>query len=242
MLTDVTARTDEIEKKHGWAITGISDTTISMSYRREIELVFDIGAFQQSQQAKRGKSQPNSRIDLWYIAASREHNPLPSTAEKDFFLQCIRDHVRGLPQSTTKASHLLKVVSAAWDKANTVANQVRFLNLTFLTTVTKTSDTSICVKASLVLIPLKTRVEVRVHLQSIATGQGVEVTVTPEARVVYGEQFNVSKMTEFLSEKLGGQVIDRVQDQTQGKMSTWSDAMLELHRKLLAKGQKAAQR
>lgn len=213
-----------------------------MSYKREIELVFDIGAFQQSQPAKRRKSQQNSRIDLWYIAANRERNPLPSTTEKEFFLQCIRDHVRGLPQSTTKVSHLLRVVSAAWDKANTVANQVRFLNLTFPTTVTKTSDTSICVKASLLLVPLKTRVEVQVHLQSVMGGDGVEVSATPEARVVYGEQFNVAKMTEFLSGKLGGQIIGGAESQAQEKMSAWSDAMLELHRKLLAKGQKAAQK
>ncbi|KAK5658724.1 hypothetical protein OQA88_1533 [Cercophora sp. LCS_1] len=232
-ISAIKARTEALEKQHGWAITGISATTISMSYRREIELVFDIAAFQQKSSRK---SQPNSRTDVWYIAATRERNPLPSTPEKEFFLQCIRDHVRSLPQSTTPVSHMLGLVSAAWDKANTVAEQTRFLNLTFPTSVARTSDTSITVKSSLLLAPLRSCVEVSLSLQC-TPGDTMEVTVSPAATVVYGEQFNVSKMTAFLSSKLGQQVVSSTGEQS--KMTAWGDAILELHRKLLARGQKA---
>ncbi|KAK4454762.1 kinetochore protein spc7 [Podospora aff. communis PSN243] len=231
------ARTEELEKKHGWAITGISGTTISMSYKREVELVFDISAFQQAVQKK---GQQVSHIDLWYIAANREQKPIPSTPEKEFFLQCIRDHVRSLPQATTPVSSLLKAVSMGWDKANTVAGQVRFLNLTFPTLISKTSDTSINIKSSVLLVPLQTKVEVTVALQSTPSAEGVEVTVTPLARVVYGEQFNATKMTDFLSGKLGGRVLSSEGEKGEGKMSAWGDAVQELHRKLLARGQRAA--
>jgi kinetochore protein Spc7/SPC105 len=226
------ARTDELEKEHGWAITGISGTTISMSYKREIELVFDTAAFQP---ACGTETQEPSTIDLWYIAASRERNPLPSRPEKEFFLQCIRDHVRGLPQSATRVSALLKVVSGGWDKANGLAEQVRFLDLTFPTTVSRTSDTCISVQSSVLIAPLQSRVNVTVALQSLAGGEGVEVSMTPSASVVYGEQFNAAKMTDFLTGKLGKRVGEAGFD----KMSTWGDVVSELHRKLLARGQKA---
>ncbi|GFP56603.1 kinetochore protein spc7 [Trichoderma asperellum] len=58
------ARVEALEKEHGWAVTGISGPTLSMTYKREIELVVDITSFQ--------PQQPSSRIDLWYIADSRE--------------------------------------------------------------------------------------------------------------------------------------------------------------------------
>jgi kinetochore protein Spc7/SPC105 len=208
-----------------------------MSYKREVELVFDISAFQQAEQKK---GQQVSHIDLWYIAANREQKPILSTPEREFFLQCIRDHVRSLPQTTTPVSSLLKAVSAGWDKANTVAGQVRFLNLTFPTVVSKTSDTSINIKSSVLLVPLQTKVEVTVALQSTPSAEGVEVTVTPLARVVYGEQFNATKMTEFLSGKLGGRVLGGEDEQGEGKMSAWGDTVQELHRKLLDRGQRAA--
>ncbi|KAK0730437.1 hypothetical protein B0H67DRAFT_630776 [Lasiosphaeris hirsuta] len=239
-ISALKSRTDKLERQHGWAITGISGTTMSMSYKREIELVFDIASFQNA----KPKSAQNSRIDLWYIGATRERNPLPSTTEKEFFLQCIRDCVRGLPQATTQVKRLLGIVSAAWDKATTVANQVRFVNLTFPTTVTKMSDTSINVTSSVLLRPLQTRAEVTLHLHSVAGGDGVEVSITPEARVIYGEQFNVAKMVDFLSDKLSNRVVSggSADAQGHGKPQAWSDVVLELHRKLLAKGQKAAQK
>ncbi|KAK3362703.1 hypothetical protein B0T25DRAFT_468116 [Lasiosphaeria hispida] len=239
-ISALKASTDELERQHGWAITGISGTTMSMSYKREIELVFDIASFQNA----KPKSAQNSRIDLWYIGATRERNPLPSTTEKEFFLQCIRDCVRGLPQATTQLKRLLGIVSGAWDKASTVASQVRFVNLTFPTTAAKTSDTSISVTSSVLLRPLQTRAEVTLHLQSVTGGDGVEVSITPEAKIIYGEQFNVAKMAGFLSDKLSNRVVSggSADAQGHGKAQAWSDVVLELHRKLLAKGQKAAQK
>ncbi|KAK0630127.1 hypothetical protein B0T17DRAFT_527566 [Bombardia bombarda] len=243
-ISALKARVDALEKQHGWAITGISGTVMSMSYKREAELVFDPASFQQQSKQQSPQQQQDSRsIDLWYIAANRERNPLPSTPEKEFFLQCIRNHVRALNRSTTRVSRLLGIVSAAWEKANAVATHVRLLNLTFPTTVNKTSDTSITVSSSLLLVPLQTRIEVMLRLQSVAgDGDGVEVAVTPDARVVYGEPFNVGKMVEFLANRLGGRVAGSVKNGgDDGKLMSWNDAVLELHKRLLAKGAKVGQ-
>ena len=224
-------RVCKMEKQHGWAITGIAGDTISMTYQGEIELVFDVTAFQPD-------SEPSSAVDLWYVAASRERNSIPATPEKDFFLQCIRDVVRGLPLSQMKPSAMLGVVSAAWDKANAVAKHVRLLNVVFPTQVSKTSDSSISIKSTLLLAPLKTKVEIAFGLHSQPEGQQVEVTVAPQAKVVYGEQFNATKMNEFLATRIGTQVVVANASGAGQQMASWGDVVGELHAKLLAKGRK----
>lgn len=213
---------DAIEKEHGWAVTGISGTVLSMAYKREIEIVFDIASFK--------THRLNSTIDLWYIADSREKNPLPKTAEKEFFLQCIRDHVRALPQSRTPVSHLLNMVRAAWDKANLVSTQVGRMNASFPTTVQKTSDSSVAITTSLLLVPLETRVEVKLNLLGQSGPEGLDVAVTPEAKVLYGEHFNVSKVAEFLGTRVGKAVGAGEEE--------WSNVMVELHARLIARGRK----
>lgn len=215
-----------IEAAHGWSVTGVVGTTVSMTYQREIELVFDISSFQEGQQ--------NSRIDLWYIAGNRECNAVPSTTEKEFFLQCTRDYVRSLPQSQTKLSLILGVVRATWDRANAVANHVRLLNVTFPSQVTKTSDSSIAIKSSLLLTPLQTKVDVVIGLHSAAVADGVEFTLSPHATVVYGEQFNAPKMGEFLATRIGNHVLTKAEKEVE----PWSNIVMELHARLLARGRK----
>ena len=218
----MTARVEAIEKEYGWAVTGISGSTLSMTYRREIELVLDITSFQ--------PKQPNSPIDLWYIADSRAINPLPRTAEKEFLLQCIREHIRAMPQSRTKLSHLLSVVKAAWDKSNWISREVRRINVMFPTKVNKTSDSGIAVTSSLLLAPLETRVEVIFNLKGSSGPEGVNVDVSTDAKVIYGEQFNVGKVGEFLGTRIGKSV--------GAEGEPWSDVVVELYEKLIARGKK----
>ncbi|EXM12197.1 hypothetical protein NOF04DRAFT_2550 [Fusarium oxysporum II5] len=222
-VNSLKARVDSIEKQCGWSVTGISGTVISMAYRREIEIVFDIAAFQEHQ--------PNSAIDLWYIADSREQNALPKTTEKEFFLQSIRDYVRALPHSRTEVAHLLKSVQNAWDKANLVSSQVVRLNATFPTTVEKTSDSSIAITTSLLLVPLETRLEIKLDLQGQSSAEALDVMIAPDAKVLYGEHFNVPKVTEFLTARIG-KAVGAGEEQ-------WSDVMVELHGRLIARGRKA---
>lgn len=196
-----------------------------MTYQREIELVFDMASFQRGQQ--------NSRIDLWYIAGNRENNPLPSTPEKDFFLQCIRDHIRGLPQSRTKIADLLHMVRAAWDRANSTSHQIRHLNITFPTGISRISDSSIAVKSSLLLAPMETKVEIALEIRGESRPDGIEFLLHPDAKVVYGEHFNIGKIAEFLTTHLG----DKTSSQDEVTPS-WSDVVVDLHEKLLARGRK----
>lgn len=178
---------------------------------------------------------PNSRIDLWYIADKKEHKPVPATVDREFFLQCIRDQVRGLPQSRTKISRVLAVVGAAWDMGRGVADHVRMLNVVFPTTVTKTSDSEICVRSSLLLVPLQSKVEVVLALRHKVVQEGdVEVEIVPTARVVYGETFKMDKVAEFLASKIGTKVKG-----WEEKGESWLDVVAELHGRLIARGRKS---
>ncbi|KAG7137331.1 Kinetochore protein spc7 like [Verticillium longisporum] len=225
-ISTLKARVDAIEKQHGWAISGIADSTVSMTYRRSIELVFDISAFDNTQ----GK---NSQIDLWYIATNGDGSPRTSSVEQEFFVQCIRDHVRGLPQSRTKIVDLLHVIRAAWDRAVSTCDDIRRVNMTFPTSVTRTSDSSISVCSSLLLTAIETRVEIVLGLRGVSTSDGLDFVIQPDARVVYGETFNTGKMGEFLTTHLGEKVVDRLADSP-----SWSDVVVDLHERLIARGRK----
>ncbi|KAK3330167.1 hypothetical protein B0H66DRAFT_542936 [Apodospora peruviana] len=244
-ISALKSKVDELERQHGWTITGISGTTISMSYKREIELVYDVTSFQQHAMTTKATDESSSMIDLWYIGGQREQNLVPSTPDMEFFLQRIRDHVRGLPRSITPVKQLLSIVAKSWDKVGKVAEQIRFLGLTFPTTIVKTSDASICVELSLLLVPLKTRVQVvlGLHGEFCNGDDAMEVAVEPDVRVLYGESFNVAKMREFLVTRLAEQ--DVLEDGHGGEGSkgaqAWSNVLLELHRRLLARGAKKQQ-
>ncbi|TQV96104.1 chromosome segregation protein [Cordyceps javanica] len=221
-VNSLKGRVNALEKKMGWAVTGVNGTALSMAYRREIEIVFDVKSFQ--------PGGPNSQIDLWYIADCREKDPQPRTVEKDFFLQCIRDYIRALQQSSTSIPELLNVVQQSWDRATKVSSQIRRVNSTFPTQVRKTSDSSIEVVASLLVVPLRTRVQVTLEFQNQNLTKGLDMDITSSVTVVYGEHFNVNKIGEFLTSRLGRQM---------GAMEeNWSDIFVELHRRLIARGRK----
>lgn len=204
-----------------------------MTYQKEIELVFDASSFL-SAKSNPGKQPRNTRIDLWYIGANRELNPLPLTAEKEFFLQSIRDHIRGLSQAQTPIKDLLAAVSTSWNKASAVVDGIRLLNVSCPTDITKTSDESIMIKSALLIGPLTTKVEISFHLTSRSGDNGIEVEVAPRAAVVYGERFNEPKMGEFLLNRCG----DNVEEKGIGTKSSWGAAVSELAEKLLARGRK----
>ncbi|KAK7962321.1 uncharacterized protein PG986_003146 [Apiospora aurea] len=226
-ISTLKVKVDEIEKEHGWTIAGISGTTVSMTYRREIEVAFDIGTFQDAK--------TTSHVDLWYIAANREKNPQLKSAEKDFFVQCIRDYIRELVQAKAKISTLLRAIGAAWDKADAAADDIRLLNCTFPTEVARTSDSSIAAKVDMLLVPLETKVQLTLGLQSQCTSDGIEFRIVPQAQVVYGEHFKIDKVCEYLSTRLGERVTTKKENEA---VESWSDVIVELHERLVARGRK----
>lgn len=203
-----------------------------MTYKKDIELVFDAAAFLTKNQTI---SEPqNSRLDLWYIGASRQLNPLPLTPEKESFLQTLRDHIRGLSQAQTSIKDLLHIVSTSWNKAAAVVDNIRLLNISCPTIVTKISDSSILIKASLLISPLTSKVEITFQLNSTSSEEGFRVEILPSATVIYGERFNEAKMGEFLLNRVGVVVTEL----GESDKATWSSAVAELGEKLLARGRK----
>ncbi|KAI0877677.1 hypothetical protein GGS24DRAFT_446377 [Hypoxylon argillaceum] len=227
-INSLKAKVDDLERRHGWAITGVAGTSISMTYRREIELVFDVSSFGQDKAS-------SSRIDLWYIAASRDRDPLPTSPEKEFFVQCIRDYVRGMAQAQTKIRDMLSAISGAWKKANHVAANVRLLNCTFPTKVVRTSDSSIAVRSTLLLVPLETKVEISLALHGQHTQDGFQVSIAPQAQVIYGEHFKIDNVIEYLTTRIGTLVVTK---EERGDTESWSDVVVELRERLLARGRK----
>jgi kinetochore protein Spc7/SPC105 len=201
---------------------------VSMTYRREIELVFDAASFKSNRVVSEPGQQANTTIDLWYIAGNRELNPLPLTTEKEFFLQNIRDYCRCIPQSKTSINTLLNAVSASWKMALDVVDDIRYLNHTCPTEITKTSDTSIVVRSSLLLRPLETNVKLEFHVHLESAQDSIKVDVKPQCTVVYGERYNEVKMSEFL--------VCRITENEDRK--SWADIVAELKARLLARGRK----
>ena len=225
---------DAIEREHGWTITGVSGNTTSMTYQKDIELVFDASSFLSETSTSAAQNANNSRIDLWYIGANRELDPQPLTIEKEFFLQSIRDHIRGLTQGQTRIKDLLHSVSASWNKTSSVVDDIRLLNVSCPTQIAKTSDNSIVIKSTLLIIPLTTKIEISVDLHSQSGEDGIEIDVSPSASVVYGERFNEPKMGEFLLSRCG----NVVEEKGMSTKAYWGNAVAELGEKLLARGRK----
>ncbi|KAI4860392.1 Spc7-domain-containing protein [Hypoxylon rubiginosum] len=228
------AKVEDIEKQTGWALSSSTkDYSLILSYQRDIEVLFNTPAFA-------GLTPGNGPIDVWYIAANRDRNPQPATPEKEYFVDCIRDHLKGLVQAQTTPKDLLDMVSSAWKKAKYISENMRILNSTFITKVTRTSSSSMAVRAIVLLAPLKTKVELTLAIQGQNAPNGIEFTIKPEARVVYGEQFKVDKIVEFLVTKIGTRV-DSEHAYGNGERSnlmTWSDTVVELKERLLARGKK----
>ncbi|OBT62572.1 hypothetical protein VE03_07347 [Pseudogymnoascus sp. 23342-1-I1] len=219
------AKADALEEKYGWTITGISGTTLSLSLRSDLELVFDASSFRTKDGQAKNAQAGNSRIDLWYIAANRERNPLPLTPEKAFFVESIRDGVRGMPQSQTTIKELLDTVSFGWATSLNVVEGIEALNRVYPTDIAKTSDESIVVKSKMLLASLASKVEVSYHVTTKNGEEGLEVQINTTARVVYGERFNEDSMGRFLTKGV-----------TEGR--AWVEVVKELEGRLFARGKK----
>lgn len=219
------AKADALEEKYGWTITGISGTTLSLSLRSDLELVFDASSFRTKDSQAKNNQAANSRIDLWYIAANRERNPLPLTPEKAFFVESIRDGIRGMPQSQTTIKELLDTVSFGWATSLNVIEGIEALNRVYPTDITKTSDESIVIKSKMLLASLASKVEVSYHVTTRNGEEGLEVQFNTAARVVYGERFNEDSMGRFLGKGI-----------SEGR--PWVEVVKELEGRLFARGKK----
>lgn len=197
-----------------------------MTHLNDLELYFVPSAF------ATGSDTPNGSISLAYIGDSATPHPRPLTTSKRFFLQLIRAHLHGIPQSQTRISSLLHLVKNSWATALAVAEGVRWLEHSSVTEECILSDERIGITANMLLPTLQTKVKATFELGVNLGKEGVETDVSMTAEVVYGEKYGEEKMSAFLKDFCGNEVKDK-----QG-MSIWADAMLDLAARLKKTGRK----
>lgn len=249
-----TANVDALEKTHGWTITAASGTTLTMTYRQTLQLSFDAATFlatnlhPHSSPTVQTEPESSSPVTIIYIADTHPYHPVPLTTERHFFLNLIRERLQSLRQARTKVKDVLTFIQSTWSLADTVAEEIRILSLSHITTSTIHSDTVLAIQATLILPALerKTKVEVRfvvdVNPSSSSPSDGVDgngsvsdlervkAGVGISAKVVYGEKFNEEKMGEFLRARVVGVVTDGL-EKAEGR-GNWGVAVGELSARL----------
>ena len=173
----------------------------------------------------------DSPISLTYIADAHEYHPLPLTTEKRFFLQIMRAQLQCLQQTRTKIKDLLDFVSHSWRQASSIIEEARLLGVGYITESTITADEVMAVRSILLLRSMRTKIEMafEVGVQSGDGVTGLDVTMKPRARVVYGEDLKERKLAEFLEQKT---------KTLESGGGGWGAALRELEGKLLARGKK----
>lgn len=221
-------RVKALEHEHGWTITGVHGTTVMMSFRRDLELLFDTSSFKSSTESNDAPKQ-NSLINLRYIAADRESDPEPFSPEKEFFVGSIFSHIRAFAQSETTVKQLLDTVSSGWEAALNIIAEIKSLNRQYPSQVEKTGDSSLKVSSTMLLKGLRSKVLCEYH---ISTAPGVEseggtmkINVNANAKAVYGERFNEDSMMRFLNKGI-----------EEGR--SWVEVVKDLDARLVARGKK----
>ncbi|KAL5404901.1 hypothetical protein PMIN03_008809 [Paraphaeosphaeria minitans] len=225
-VSELHAKVSALEQKHGWSITSASGSTITMTYKNDLELYFQPSAF------ATGAETPNASISLTYVGDSATPHQRPLTTSKRFFLQLIRAHLHCIPQSQTRVKDLLDVIKNGWATASAVAEGVRWLEHSYITDETILSDERMAVSSNMLLPALQTKVKVTFEIGVSLGSEGAETEVTAKAELVYGEKFKTEKMGTFLEHHCGSKVKE------EKEMSIWADACLDLVERLRATGRK----
>lgn len=226
-----------LEQQYGWVITSAADGNLTMIYQHTLQLYFSPHSFQFSNRhPDEAAVQVNAPISLAYIADALEYHPQPLTTEKRFFLQIMRAQLQFLEQSTIQINELLAFVGSSWEKACRIVEEARILGVQYVIEPTILSDETLAVKSVILLQGMRTKVEAtfKVGVRSEAGAAGIDVIVTPSARVVYGEELNDKKMGDFLEQKIGGKRKGK-----EGNLRRWAQAVKELEERLVARGKRS---
>ncbi|MCJ1285991.1 hypothetical protein MMC26_005333 [Xylographa opegraphella] len=217
------ANVDALEHAHGWTIASVAGSSITLTYRSTLQLFLTPSSFYVNKAAVSNMSKDNSSISLTYIADTQPNHPKPLSTENRFFLQIMRARLQCLRQCETPIKDVLAFVSSTWDHACRVSDEVRALNLTYITTPEIQSDDILAVKASILLREMKTKVGIVFKVDVGGEGLGIAVDFTTQAKVVYGEDLHESKMGDFLRQKVARDGMG------------WVKALRELEARLVAR-------
>lgn len=218
-----------LEKAYGWTIISAAGTSLTMTYRRTLQLFFTPSSFMQTVAPTPQFTKPeNSPISLTYIADADEYRPQILTTEKRFFLQIMRAQLQCLPQSQMRIKDLLGLVSDNWEKACAIVEEISVLGTSFITEPMIQSDEIMAVRSMLLLRDKRTKVEIgfKVTVKSRETTAKLDITIEPSAKVVYGEVLKEKRMVEFLEQKIGGK----------SGRGSWANSVKELKERLIARG------
>ncbi|KAH0562670.1 hypothetical protein GP486_002653 [Trichoglossum hirsutum] len=234
-LKATTANVDALEEEHGWTIKAVFGSTITMTYHRDIQLAFDISSFLPNDGSRPATKAKNSPIELSYISDHRGNHAQHLTASKNFVLTNLRALLGGLQQPATKVKDLLAIASETWNKAKVIEEDVRMLNLYYPTKAVALDDGrgNLLVKSTLLLPSRATKVEVAFNVAfELERSSNAVLAVEPKTKVVYGEQLDEHKMSEFLAGKIAGTVLP-------GEQGEWGVAVRALGERLIGKGKRA---
>ncbi|KAK3060045.1 hypothetical protein LTS18_009464, partial [Coniosporium uncinatum] len=261
------AKLDTLERTSNWSILSASPTTLTLTYRSDLQLFFRPSSFQQSTTTVSPSSSPspagddNSPLSLTYIgdssscssSSSSQRSPQPLTTTKRFFLQLLRANLHSLPQASTPIPSLLALVSQGWQTCLAVSAQVQGLTTAYMTEESILSDERVAVACVLLLPTLQTKVRIGFEIGvgvggGVGVGVGIHTALTTTAEVVYGERYDEPKMGEFLSQYVGRSVV--LSDGERGAGvgagagagAGWRDAVEELGQRLVRRGRKAGGR
>jgi len=182
----------------------------------------------------------NAPISLTYIdtesgsslsSTKRRHDKgTLLTTERRFFLQLIRAQLHCLDQSQTSAKHMIQFISKAWTLANQISETIRRISLQHPTNVNILSDEKLGIQVEILLSKVETKVLLNIDLSCCISPFDLDLSTDVEcrARVVYGEQYNESKMTEFMTARVGKNDMDGAEG-----------AVVELRIKLEKQGRKS---
>ena len=219
---------DNLEATHGWTITSATTSTLTMTYKRSLQLYFSPSTFRPASSTieDRTLDKENSPISLTYIADTTLPRPQSLTTEKRFFLQIIRAHLQCLHQPSTPLSSLLSFISSSWTSALQIADEISNLNTSYITDASITSDDVMAVDCSVLLVPMRTRVVVTFEVRVGSGEGGLRAGIKVGARVVYGEGLKEGKMGEFVKGRIekGG--------------VAWVEGVRELEGRCLARGKR----
>ncbi|RKF54220.1 putative chromosome segregation protein [Erysiphe neolycopersici] len=240
-------RVENIEELYGWTITDVSSTKMSMTYQKEIRLVFNVLFFTENMRPKRELIDP--QINIEYVGSTQKSHLLSVITKTEFFIPCIKKYVQQEAiQKQFNVRVLLDFVSKSWKKAEKIAQDIHLLTLSCPTEIIELAETSMAIRSTLLIGPLTTKVAFTFYLSAnnnnndnndnndnntIEISQEVDFVIKTKASVIYGERFNELKMAEFLINRCGNDTINIT------KSSSWGDAVEELGEKLLARGRKS---
>lgn len=203
----------------------------SLTYDKAIELRLSPSAFLPNDLEVKSSKGDNAPISLTYVADTAEYHVAPLTTEKRFFLQIIRAQLQCMRQSQTKPKDLLDFVSGSWNTAVAIADEIKALDIGYITETAITGDETMVVCSVIFLREMQTKVEITIDLKVQSQGETSELGLSTKAtaRVCYGEKLNEKKMSEFLESRIKGI----------GKYGIWVDATRELEEKLVMRGKKS---